>query len=164
MKIQPKKVESIIRTFWNEIKIYFEKSDISKVNFLDLVKEIFLENNVNENGIFEFSFNDILVFNHETKKNETCVQFLIRYLTIDLEDLHSKSEEEQIHFVLDELEYTDYTIQQKKSIDSDSLYWQIYIHDDDFDFDPDESFSEKDFYNFLYEIFNIVLNFRVCIN
>lgn len=163
MQIIPKNVEFKHCAFWNEVKIYFEKTDIHKVAFSDLVKELISEHQVDENAIIEFSFKEVDVFNCNIQKNETFVHFFVKYLTINLKDLHSKSEEKQIRIVLEKLGYTDKHI-RKIEFNSIDMYWHAYIHHDDFDYDPDEAYSERNFYNYLYNIFHFVLNFDLRIN
>ena len=168
MQIMPEEVNVVEKVFWNELTMAFKPEDVFKIPFSSMVKEIISERSIKEDSIIEFSYKETNSYKHKFNKNQRVAEFFIKYLTIDLKELRSKPQEEQIRIILCKLGYTDEHVKKiefcKLYNNSDELCWHASINHDDFHFDPDESYSERDFYGCLYNMFDIVFDFKLRVN
>lgn len=93
------------------------------------------------------------------------MEIRLKFLTIDTEELHLKSEEEQIRILLSKLGYMNKHIQNIEQVNSlTETYWRALIYHPDFDFDFDEGPSTIGFKRYLENQLKPVLKFKLVIN
>lgn len=151
-------VDKKLDYFVGEITVEFEGRALSSI--MTWIKNYLKKRNLQENAISSISYKNI--FNKDGKLEKTIVH--IKYFRIDLCELRAKPKTEQIRFVLNEMVYEDSAIKEiqyrKFYANSDELIWVVSIIDKDFDYGPDESYSEREHRNLISGRMYEVLEFK----
>lgn len=127
-----------------------------------VLQEVIKKYSLPEQRIVDIRFSKI---NEEVQK---FISVVIEYCNFDPHELENLDKAEQIRFVLKFMGYTDDKIKdisyRKYWSNSNELIWVARVSDPNYDFDPDESYSERDYSNAVHFSIKSVLNFRVIVD
>ncbi len=117
----------------------YQSNTISNMCFF--IKKILEEYNIFENNI------DNIVFERVKSNKLGQIVVKIKYYKMDILELNSINEIERIRKVLNYMGYTNENIKKitKEKSKSNNEYWLAIVYDSNYDFDPDESFSARDY-------------------
>jgi len=123
-----------------------------------------LEDVIKKYSLPEQSIIDIHFFKTE-QKGQKLISVVIKYCKFNPYELKALDEAEQIRFALKFMGYADKDIKsisyKKYWSNSNELVWVAVVSDSNYDFDPDESLSARDYEMKIYNDIKKVLGFSV---
>ena len=121
---------------------------------------------LNQHSISERSIKDIQCARISDKSGEY-FQITVKYCNIPMISLQSLNEERKIRIALRHMGFADHDIRNisyRQKGKPGKFAWYITLHDPNHDFDPDESFSERNYEINMYKKLREVLGFEIDIN
>ena len=147
-------------TFFNTLSFSVQNTNILSYLHSSLVKLL------NKHSISERSIKDIRCARISNKSNEY-FRITIKYCNIPMINLQGLNEERKIRIALKHMGFSDHDIRNiayRQNSKPKKFGWHVTLHDSNHDFDPDESFSERDYEIRMCKKLREVLGFEIDIN
>lgn len=147
-------------TFFNTLSFF-----VKDINILSYIHSSLIPL-LNQRSISERSIKDIQ-FSRISNKSGEYFKITVRYCNLPAISLKSLSEEQKIRIALHHMGFAEHDIRNisyRQKGKSGNFAWYITLHDINHNFDPDESFSERNYEINMYKKLREVLGFEIDLN